>query len=226
MRIVVTGMIASGKSLALEYLERHGFYTIQSDAIAREICSNECGDTVLDRVYTAFIQKYNITTQYRPKTIEEFLLLSHQNGYSADLVWDKLNIIDSIMHPMVQKVRENIINTSVKSADQPLAMEIPLFFPYHSMVKCDYLFYIYSKKRVQKRRYVQRVQMKLDNVDIARIKFNILRRRQEHVMKQYIRQNKMLLQNNDFRFIPIENNGSKARLIRLINLHLQRVCQK
>lgn len=106
--VVITGGIGSGKSFVMKCLEDLGYQTIYTDKIANDVIKSE--DFL--KAASSYLKR-NINIQDIKKEIE------NNNEF--------LNFVENVVHPRVQKIRDEMIEKALKN-NKIVFIEIPLFF--------------------------------------------------------------------------------------------------
>ena len=145
--LVVTGGIASGKSLVVQNLQEIGFNTLSSDEITRNLISStgEAFEAVCDLAPDALIDgEIN-----RSKLAE--IALNDQI---------KLTALENILHPLIHQFRVRWIKL-INSEAEPkgIALEIPLYYEKKIQVNPQYVIATVCRVDTQKRRALERANM-------------------------------------------------------------------
>ncbi len=139
----ITGGIAAGKSLVSDFLEKKGFTVLKSDVIAKDLMIND--------------------PQIKKSIIESFGENSYQNGklntkYLADNVFtsqEKVNILNSIVHPLVIKKNKEIVKKEFEK-NNVVFIESALIYEAQIEKEFDYIILIYSDEKNRISRAVKR----------------------------------------------------------------------
>lgn len=116
--IAITGVIGSGKSTIASILKKIGIPVIDADAISREITK------IGKAAYKDIVNTFG----------DDILLPSGEIDRKklAEIVFknpEKRKILENIIHPLVQKEREKIINEfALENPQGIIAIDIPLLF--------------------------------------------------------------------------------------------------
>jgi dephospho-CoA kinase len=138
--IVITGGIASGKSLVSDWFEKKGYRLIYADRIGHECLKNE-------RVKTEIRRKIGDDVFDNDEVSRKKLA---QQVFSSK---EKLAQLNAIIHPQIRKKMSEIVRTS---REKILIFEIPLLFE-NSIETCfDYVISVSAEKKVQLKRLLRR----------------------------------------------------------------------
>lgn len=130
--IVITGGIASGKSLFCSILEENGFDVFYADKMAHRVLKN---DNVIKILVKHFGDCILTNLQINRKKLGKIVF-----GDS-----DELAFLDSIVHPEVQKMQSKILADN----NGLIFFEIPLLFEINLQKNFDYVVYISTKPQIQ-----------------------------------------------------------------------------
>jgi len=138
----ITGPIGSGKSLATAFFKDHGYLTLDSDQIVRDLYSD---DTIKKLIIATFGQ-----SSYRA-----------DGGFNRDFIADviisdasKKRRLEKILHPRVKEAIAKAIKDASKA--QSIAIEVPLLFEAGLDDLCDETLYIDIARKEQMKRLIQR----------------------------------------------------------------------
>ena len=138
--IVISGKIGSGKSTICKLFEDHGYMSISSDMMAKDLIrTNEVIKKSLIELFGAdIIHKDDISL----KKLRSILCSSEENK----------RIIDAIVHPVFYRE----LNIVISSNKDKLVIEIPLIETCHH-IDTDYtLVYIETDKDIRKHRFLEK----------------------------------------------------------------------
>ncbi len=114
---VITGQIASGKSLATSFFKSLGAFTVSADELAREVVDPK-GNEILEikeKLGHQFIDENN---QLKRKLLAKEIFSNKE----------KREILNSIIHPKIELLASSLF-TSKEARKAPLRLyEVPLFF--------------------------------------------------------------------------------------------------
>ena len=138
--IVISGKIGSGKSTICKLFEDHGYMSISSDMMAKDLIrTNEVIKKSLIESFGADIMhKDDISL----KKLRSILCSSKENK----------RIIDAIVHPVFYRE----LNIVISSSKDKLVIEIPLIETCHH-IDTDYtLVYVETDKDIRKHRFLEK----------------------------------------------------------------------
>lgn len=134
----LTGGIASGKSSALLFFEKNGFYVIDSDKIVKDLWLDL---DVLKKISKTFKLKNDENLK---KEVTNLIFVNY-------VLREKLN---EIIHPLVFSEIEKLVDENIKK--QQIIIDMPLLFEVGYENKVDEVILIYSSKRNQLKRLMKR----------------------------------------------------------------------
>lgn len=146
MILGITGGVGSGKSTVLNYLKNeYDAFIIEADAVAKYIM--EPGH----EVYQAVLQNF------------ENLKLDHEGfidrGHLASIVFrdiEKLNLLNSIVHPGVKKEIQHLIKKSQsENIRRIIVIEAALLIEDGYKDICDEIWYVYCEKEERIKRLIK-----------------------------------------------------------------------
>lgn len=181
LKVAITGNIGSGKTTFSNYIHEFGYPVIYSDDISKDLMTNDS------------IVKSSI--------VESFGAQSYQGNeinkkYLAEQVFSdpkKLKKINSILHPLVLKKLNEIVNELFKSSNI-VFVESALIYEAKIEKMFDYIVLIRAEKDIRMRRYISHNQSLKDDFI----------KREKNQGSQEVKENKA-----DFVF---SNDGSTAEL--------------
>jgi dephospho-CoA kinase len=138
--IVISGKIGSGKSTICKLFEDHGYMSISSDMMAKDLIrTNEVIKKSLIESFGADIMhKDDISL----KKLRSILCSSEENK----------RVIDAIVHPVFYRE----LNIVISSSNDKLVIEIPLIETCHH-IDTDYtLIYVETDKDIRKHRFLEK----------------------------------------------------------------------
>jgi dephospho-CoA kinase len=160
-KIVLTGNIGSGKSLALSVFEMCGDAIFSADNIINDIYQNDADFfRIIKNQYPDFIVQGTISKA----KISEYLKKNP----------DFLSVLEGILYPILQQKRQEFIAKSLENKVKIAVFEIPLFFEKHSYFNpqdYDKILLLYAPPNVRWNRVKNRPLISLD-------KFNFLNKQQ------------------------------------------------
>ena len=138
--IVISGKIGSGKSTICKLFEDHGYMSISSDMMAKDLIrTNEV-------IKKSLIESFGADIMHRDdislKKLRSILCSSKENK----------RIIDAIVHPVFYRE----LNIVISSSKDKLVIEIPLIETCHH-IDTDYtLVYVETDKDIRKHRFLEK----------------------------------------------------------------------
>ena len=146
--IGITGSIGMGKSTIAKMLKQFKIPVFDSDKEVKEILENN--DVVKKKIYNLWPDVIQI--EKNDKKIDKSLL---GNKIFSNMKYRK--ILESIIHPQVEKRRNNFIKSEKNS--YIVALDIPLLYETGIDKICDYIFLVHAKTKIQKKRVLARPRM-------------------------------------------------------------------
>ena len=150
IRIALTGSIGMGKSTVAKMFERAGVPVFDADAIVRELQGP--GGGLLDKIGELFPGCVRCGTLDRD-CLAEIVLADRE----------KLAVLEGIVHPAVQKAREDFIALHRNAA--VLVFEIPLLFETGGENEFDKIVVVSAPGDVQRTRTLQRPGMSIAKLE-------------------------------------------------------------
>lgn len=151
MVVGLTGGIASGKSFVSDYIEKKNYFVLDTDKLYKELIkpNNVC--------YKALIKTF-------PYLNEDLTIDTKRLGLEVFNNPDKLKLLNSIVHPLIYKECQKIINEHI---GELMFLVVPLMFESHFDSLCDKIICVYVSGNTQIKRLMAR-----DNIsyDLARKK--------------------------------------------------------
>lgn len=141
IRIALTGSIGMGKSTVAKMFEREGVPVFDADAIVRELQGP--GGGLLDKIGELFPGCVRCGTLDRD-CLAQIVLADRE----------KLAVLEGIVHPAVQRARENFIASHTNAS--VLVFEIPLLFETGSEKEFDKIVVVSAPPDVQRTRALKR----------------------------------------------------------------------
>ncbi len=112
--IVLTGSIATGKSSVASVFSDFGFDIIDADQIAHEVLDEE-----VDQIVELFGEQYRLASGVDRKALGTLVFSDKK----------KREILESHLHPLIQKKIENL-SEELDKLKKPYLIDIPLFFEF------------------------------------------------------------------------------------------------
>jgi dephospho-CoA kinase len=162
--IGITGNIASGKSMALNYLGSKGYMTFNADDVVRELYLDE---EVMEGVRKLFPSGLTPGSREFPKTLGS----SPRETFArkiADIIYKdevKRRELEKLIHPLVEE-KLMLFASSIKDEEMGFA-EVPLLFEAKMEKFFDYTILIYCDRDVRMQRAKDRglEEKKFDMID-------------------------------------------------------------
>ena len=138
--IVISGKIGSGKSTVCKLFEDHGYITISSDLMAKDLIRSN--KTIRESLIKSFGADIIYKNKISSNKLRSILCSSKENK----------EIIDAIVHPVFYKELNKVISCN----NDKLAIEIPLVETCHQ-IDTDYiLVYIEADEYIRKHRFLEK----------------------------------------------------------------------
>lgn len=135
--IGITGIIGSGKSLAVDYLAKKGFVVYRMDSIAKELMQTD--DNIKQKIRKAFGEEsYSIDGNPNTDFISRAVFGQHNTK--------KLDLLNSIVHPAVIDNMIAFIENEMENGTEVVFMESALIFEVGLDDGFDYVINIFSEK--------------------------------------------------------------------------------
>ena len=141
--IGLTGIIGSGKTLALNFFKSKKITVFSADEEVKKILEKKI---VKDRIYKKF------PSVFSKKKI-------NKNKLALIVFSDKkkLNYLEKIIHPLVKQKKRNFLNKNKKK--KIIVMEIPIIFEKKSKKNYDCIILMNTNKKIQHQRVMKRKNM-------------------------------------------------------------------
>ncbi len=130
--IAVTGGIASGKSTALKILKRKGYNVIDSDKIVSGIYAQHNAVKKIAKVFGSSNKKEIAKKAFSSR--------------------HKMKLLESIIHPIVEKKIERMLAVLKKRNAGIVFIEVPVFFESKPKTKFNAVVVVYCPEELQKER--------------------------------------------------------------------------
>ena len=141
--IGITGIIGSGKTLALNFFRQKKIIVFSADEEVKKILKKKI---VKDKIYKKFPSAFS-----RKKIDKNKLALIVFSDKK------KLNFLEKIIHPLVKQKKRNFLNKNKKK--KIIVMEIPIIFEKKSKKNYDCIILMNTNKKVQRQRVMKRKNM-------------------------------------------------------------------
>lgn len=149
--IGVTGPTSSGKStLSQRVSQKFKYPFISMDKIISDLLKNN------KQVFTQVVRFFPETKNFETKTLNKDKLRA--------IVFEdpiKLQKLESILHPLVEKKRNEAIKWARRNKFKGIVFEIPLLFEVNCEGEMDYIILIDVPSFVQKERFLKRPSMQM-----------------------------------------------------------------
>jgi len=141
--IGITGIIGSGKTLALNFFREKKITVFSADEEVKKILKKKI---VKDKIYKKF------PSAFLRKKIDK-------NKLALIVFSDKkkLNFLEKIIHPLVKQKKKNFLNKNKKK--KIIVMEIPIIFEKKSKKNYDCIILMNTNKKIQHQRVMKRKNM-------------------------------------------------------------------
>jgi len=141
--IGITGIIGSGKTLALNFFREKKITVFSADEEVKKILKKKI---VKDKIYKKF------PSAFLRKKIDK-------NKLALIVFSDKkkLNFLEKIIHPLVKQKKRNFLNKNKKK--KIIVMEIPIIFEKKSKKNYDCIILMNTNKKIQHQRVMKRKNM-------------------------------------------------------------------
>ena len=141
--IGITGIIGSGKTLALNFFREKKITVFSADEEVKKILEKKI---VKDKIYKKF------PSAFLRKKIDK-------NKLALIVFSDKkkLNFLEKIIHPLVKQKKRNFLNKNKKK--KIIVMEIPIIFEKKSKKNYDCIILMNTNKKIQHQRVMKRKNM-------------------------------------------------------------------
>ncbi|MDO5089629.1 MAG: dephospho-CoA kinase [Leptotrichiaceae bacterium] len=153
MVIGLTGGIGTGKSTVVEILKRKGIPVVDADIISREVILYP---EVVDRIVSSFGKQ--VLEDIPSDGYESFKNRKISRNKLGQIVFKdekKVDILNSIMHPLIVKIMKERIENLKKDYEIVVA-DVPLLFEINLEKEFDIILLVYSNKNTQVSRIMKR----------------------------------------------------------------------
>ena len=141
--IGLTGIIGSGKTLALNFFKSKKITEFSADEEVKKILEKKI---VKDRIYKKFPSVF--TRKKINKNKLALIVFSEKK---------KLNSLEKIIHPLVKQKKKNFLNKNKNK--KIIVMEIPIIFEKKNKKNYDSIILMNISKKVQRQRVMKRKNM-------------------------------------------------------------------
>ena len=137
----LTGSIGMGKSTTAAMFRDQGVPVFDADATVHALYKNEAVE-VIEKAFPGTRGQ---------EGIDRKKLGSHVIGNA-----EKMRQLENIIHPMVQKKRQDFIDTHRRKNTPLIVMDIPLLFETKAETLCDKVIVVTAQPELQKKRVLER----------------------------------------------------------------------
>ena len=141
--IGLTGIIGSGKTLALNFFKSKKITVFSADEEVKKILEKKI---VKDRIYKKFPSVFSKKKINKNKLA--LIVFSEKK---------KLNSLEKIIHPLVKQKKKNFLNKNKNK--KIIIMEIPIIFEKKNKKNYDFIILMNISKKVQRQRVMKRKNM-------------------------------------------------------------------
>lgn len=162
--IILTGNVGAGKSYILSYFKKLGFYTINSDQLAKKIMSNgRVQKRIIDALTLSLKSKYRKVTDILNKdnfsNIDKINKILFLNRRINNIL---MPLVESIVHPLVQKKQREIIKKVAINGDRSVIIESPLFIENNNKLRYNSMISVLSDINLRVARISKRKDMTVE----------------------------------------------------------------
>ncbi|WP_208442066.1 dephospho-CoA kinase [Bartonella raoultii] len=146
MKIIgLTGSIAMGKSTVADFFKQAGIPVFSADEAVHQLYKSEPAVSLIARIFPNVVEDGKVN---RLK-LSKILINDHE----------KLQILEKIIHPLVQKKEEEFIETARQQEKELVVLEIPLLFETNGEKRVDSVVVVSAPRTIQKARAMIRQDM-------------------------------------------------------------------
>ncbi|WP_273788778.1 dephospho-CoA kinase [Bartonella sp. ML70XJBT] len=146
MKIIgLTGSIAMGKSTVAVFFKQAGVPVFSADEAVHQLYKSEPAVSLITHIFPNVIEDGKINRQKLSK-----ILIGDKK---------KLQILEKIIHPLVQKKEEEFIETARQQEKKLVVLEIPLLFETNGEKRVDSVVVVSTTRAIQKARVMIRQDM-------------------------------------------------------------------
>ncbi|MGL4382530.1 MAG: dephospho-CoA kinase [Bacilli bacterium] len=143
--IGITGNIACGKSLVIDYIHKQGYHIIDSDLIVKQLYQNN---------QDLKLQIMKMFDHVSTNNELDFTKLG-QLVFNDDIALNKLN---QLIHPLVYQQ----IQATINNLEGLIFVDIPLLFEASFESLVDIIILVYASKEIQLQRLMKRNQLSME----------------------------------------------------------------
>lgn len=146
MKIIgLTGSIAMGKSTVADFFKQAGVPVFNADEVVHQLYESEPILSLIESTFPDVVENGKVNRQ----KLSQIFLNDHK----------KLQILEKIIHPLVQKKEEEFIYTARKQEKKLIVLDIPLLFETKSEKRVDFVVVVSAPLAIQKKRAMTRSHM-------------------------------------------------------------------
>ena len=134
--IGITGSLASGKSTVAKLIAKKKYPLFSADKIVLDLYNNK-------KFIKLIVKKFKLSSDKNIKNQIKLIVKKNKN---------KLNMLESIIHPLVRKEMNNFLKIKSKI----LVLEIPLLIENKLNKFFDKIIFVDAKKKLRLKRYLKR----------------------------------------------------------------------
>lgn len=142
MKLGLTGGIGCGKSTVVGLFSSNGWRTLETDAIVRDLLSNDSG------VAVALRERWGAAVFDEQGALDRRAIAKRVFGTTAEIQW-----LEHLLHPMVRQAWVTELN---RAPDADWLVEIPLLFEKRLETHFDFIVCVISPPAVVEDRMVAR----------------------------------------------------------------------
>ncbi len=139
IKVAITGSLASGKSLALDIIEKMGYSVINCDHLVHSIMNQV--DT-LDLIKAKF-----------PDCISGNEVIRSKLGKVVFLNRDKLTVLENILYPKLRIEISRLCDLAISRGEKIIFVEIPLLFEKKQNHLYDYIICVDADRSTRRHRF-------------------------------------------------------------------------
>lgn len=146
MKIIgLTGSIAMGKSTVANFFKQAGISVFSADEVVHQLYNSEPALSFIERIFPSVIEDGRV----------------NRSKLSRILINDnkKLQILEKMIHPLVQKKEKEFINTARQQGKKLVVLDIPLLFETKGESRVDNVVVVSAPLAIQKERVMIRQDM-------------------------------------------------------------------
>ncbi|WP_019220950.1 dephospho-CoA kinase [Bartonella senegalensis] len=146
MKIVgLTGSIAMGKSTVADFFRQAGISVFSADDAVYQLYKSEPTLSLIDHTFPGVVENGKVNCQ----KLSEILINDSK----------KLQTLEKIIHPLVQKKEKEFINTARQQGEKLVVLDIPLLFETKGEKRVDSVIVVSAPLAIQKERVMIRQDM-------------------------------------------------------------------